>query len=191
MSIEYEFTAHNTIVVRCGVESVEVLLPTAPGGTPSPGASDPDANVQPHAGPTGRPSDGRGGPIVVAPGPAPDAGSASGRPKQKIGVMAIVGNKKVREQPELDWGGVEVETPLGDMASFLSLSTDQMHQYIHEHGYAMGGSDGSVARYMDFGVVPWSGTTPAQLHHLQQVLRDDSFDLDGARFVRIPGDTSR
>ncbi|MDB5946005.1 MAG: hypothetical protein JWQ33_1031 [Ramlibacter sp.] len=66
MSIDYEFTPHNTIVVECGGQVIEVALP------------------QPAA-------PARGGPVGMAP-----SSPLAGRPKQGPGVMAIITSKKTR-----------------------------------------------------------------------------------------------
>lgn len=79
MSIQIEFTLRNTIRVECSGEVVEVALQLPPASAASDRGRGPAVGMRPKPG-----------------GPWP------GRPKQGPGVMAIIANKKIKND-ELDW----------------------------------------------------------------------------------------
>ena len=160
MSIQIDFTPHNTIRVECDGEVVEVAL------QPPPASAAPDR--------------GRGPAVGMRPVPG---GPWPGRPPQDPGVMAIIANKKIKND-ELDWLQFNPELKLESLDTIDKMDNGQLREFIARH--ASGLDLNNTLLVIDVGVTPWSGTTPAQLQNLRRIVEDDTFGLDGVRIFRMP-----
>lgn len=159
MAIQIEFTPRNTIRVECGDEVVEVALQPPPASTaPSDPGRGPAVGMQP-----------------VQPWP--------GRPKQGPGVMAIIANKKIKNN-DLDWLQFNPDLKLESLDTIDKMDNGQLKEFIARH--ASGLDLKNTLMVIDVGVTPWSGTTPAQLQNLRRIVEDDTFGLDGVRIFQVP-----
>lgn len=167
MSIQYEFTPRNSIRIEYGNEVIEVLLQTGS----SPGESAPTT-------PAPDPDSLRGSPIGVTPI------SRQARPRNNIGVMAIIADKKSRPL-DFDWTQFDPRVRVHSLDSIGGMAEDELARFLTHGGPQLDITDNGL-KIVNVGVTPWSGTTPRQLENLRRIVESPTSGVDAVRLFRLP-----
>jgi len=183
MSIQYDFTEHDTIRIECGFEVIEVPLP-APlllGDAGSGDADDdtPTVAASPAVSPSPSTSGGARGDVIAS---GPQQGP-SARPKPITRAMGLISNKRV----DFDWTQVDLPVPMLSLDGHADMTQDELARFLSKGAVeTFTGNTGNTLKILNVGVTPWIGTTPKQLENLRSIVKERSIDVDAVRLFRLP-----